>query len=360
MEQNMKLSVMAIDDNITNLDVIRKALEDQYHVILLPSGEKALAILQKVTPDLILLDVEMPGLNGFDMIKLIKKMPPPVCDIPIIFVTAKDDSTSELEGLDLGAIDYISKPFSFTLLRKRVEVHLKLASQQKQLLNYSINLESMVQEKTKQITKLQYSVIYSLSDMVERRDGNSGNHLLRTSNYVKLLIDTMKKEGYYGKVTQSIDSELCSYASQMHDVGKISIPDSILLKPGKLTNEEFDIMKQHTVIGAKAIQHAMANLQGADFLRAASEFAIAHHEKWDGTGYPYHLSGEDIPINGRIMAIADVYDALVSERPYKRAFSHEEAAEIILTGSGKHFDPVLVDIFKKLANDFKEIAYSFS
>ncbi len=355
MRDSGKTKIMVVDDNITNLNVARMALEELYDVILIPSGEKALTLFDRITPDLILLDVEMPGLNGFDVIKKIKDAPSPVRDIPVIFVTAKDDSSSEFEGLDLGAVDYITKPFSFPLLLKRVELHLALVNQQRELHNYSQNLEKMVDEKTKVIAELQYAIVHVLSDMVERRDGSTGGHLIRTQSYLKVLVGEVRKEAVYRDELSDLDMDLFIHASQLHDVGKMSIPDGILLKPGKLTPEEFEIMKGHTVLGENAIKYAMSSVQEKRFLEIAASFAGSHHEKWNGTGYPRALSGRDIPIEGRLMAIVDVYDALISERPYKKAFTHEKAVEIILADKGTHFDPLLIDVFSKITDVFAKI-----
>ncbi len=348
--------VMVVDDNITNLNIARKALENLYDVMLIPSGEKALSILNRILPDLILLDIEMPGMDGFEVINHIKAMPAPVCDIPVIFLTAKTGNESEYEGLNLGAIDYITKPFSIPLLLKRVELHIKLARQQSELLNYSNNLKDMVLDKTKDIIELQYSVVYIMSDMVERRDGSTGGHLLRTRNFIKLLLDEVIKKDVFKNQLRWSDFEMVAHASQMHDVGKISIPDSILLKPGRLTPDEFEIMKQHAPLGEDAIKYALSSIKEATFLEMAAEFASSHHERWDGTGYPRGLEGEDIPLTGRMMAIVDVYDALISVRPYKDAMPHSEAVKIIKEGSGSHFDPRLVEIFVEIEQTFETIA----
>ncbi len=355
MINNKKSKIMVIDDNVTNLNIARKALEGEYEVILIPNGEKALKVLEKNVPDLILLDVDMPGMTGFDFISIIKKDKGHLAEIPIIFVTAKDDSSSEYEGLDLGAVDYIAKPFSFPLLLKRVALHIKLTRQQQELQNYSTNLESMVREKTKLIQELQYAVVQAMSDMVERRDGSTGGHITRTRNYLKVLLDKAKEDKVYEEL-KDIDAEMYSQASQMHDVGKISIPDSILLKPDRLTDLEFDVMKHHTIYGEEAIKSSMTDLRNVEFLRVASEFAASHHEKWDGSGYPKGLSGESIPISGRLMAIVDVYDAIISKRPYKQAFTHTVACDIIIRDSGTHFDPELVNTFVKIADVFKDIS----
>ncbi len=356
MSELKKAKILVVDDNVTNLNIVRKALEESYDLVLLPSGEKALKVLERVSPDLILLDVEMPEMDGFTVIQEIKKMPLPISEIPVIFLTAKDDAYSEFEGLDLGAVDYIAKPFSFPLLLKRVGLHLKLAQQQRELQNYSTNLEGMVREKTQVITQLQYAIVHGLADMVEKRDGSTGGHLVRTRNFLKVLMQKVLDKGVYKDEFQNIDIELYAHASQMHDVGKISIPDSILLKEGRLTDVEFIIMREHTVIGASAIRSAMSNIQDAEFLSVAAEFASSHHEKWNGTGYPNNLAGENIPITGRLMAIVDVYDALISERPYKKPMPHDEAVALIKEESGKHFDPKLVNIFLEVADTFKEIS----
>ncbi len=348
--------IMVVDDNVTNLNIARKALEDEYNVMLIPSGEKALEVLNKIQPDLILLDIEMPGLDGFAVINRIKAMAAPTCDIPVIFLTAKAEAESEFEGLNLGALDYIIKPFSVPLLLKRVELHLKLAKQQKELLRYSNNLEEMVQDKTKDIIELQYAIVYVMADMVERRDGSTGGHLSRTRRFMKELLDEVVDKGMHTELLEGIDNEMYAHACQMHDVGKISIQDGILLKPGKLTADEFEIMKQHAAMGADAIINALNSIKDAMFLEVAAEFANTHHEKWDGSGYPNGLKGDEIPITGRLMAIVDVYDALISERPYKSAMSHEKAIEIIKNDSGTHFDPALVEVFLGIADKFKVIA----
>lgn len=344
-----KMQIMVIDDNATNLNIARMALDEHYEVLLIASGKKALKLFERITPDLILLDVDMPDMNGFEVIQHIKNSSLPVRHVPVIFVTAKDDSGSEFDGLNLGAVDYITKPFSFPLLLKRVELHL-------QLQQYNNNLEKMVEEKTKVISELQYSIVHVLADMVERRDGSTGGHLVRTQSYLEVLLNEVRKQNIYNDETSGIPEDFYIQASQLHDVGKMSIPDSILLKPGKLSAEEYDCMKTHTVLGAEAIRYAMSSVQEKKFLEIAASFADSHHERWDGTGYPKGLREKEIPIEGRLMAIVDVYDALISERPYKSAFSHEVANEIILKESGSHFDPLLVSVFEKVSNIFRKIA----
>lgn len=349
MIHKQKMKIMVVDDNVTNLNIARMALEQQYEVLLIPSGQKALNLFERITPDLILLDVDMPGMDGFEVMRQIKQLPYPVCNMPVIFVTALSDSDSEFDGLSLGAVDYITKPFSFPLLLKRVELHL-------QLQHYSQHLEKMVEEKTRVINELQYSIVHVMSDMVERRDGSTGSHLLRTQNYLRVLLNEVKKQNIYSEELSDVDEDLYIHASQLHDIGKMSIPDSILLKPDKLSTEEFEVMKTHTVLGEEAIRCAMGSVQETRFLEIAAAFAGTHHERWDGTGYPCALSGSEIPIEGRLMAIADVYDALISERPYKRPMTHETAKNIILDACGTHFDPILISVFENVSDVFQIIA----
>ncbi len=345
-----KRKILIVDDNITNLNIARKALCDDYNVVLIKDGQMALNELTKIKPDLILLDVEMPGLSGFDVIKVIKDdMGEPYKSIPIIFLTAKDDGDSEFLGLSLGAVDYVVKPFSAALLKKRVQLHLELH-------DYSNNLERIVEEKTAHIKELQYAIVYSLSEMVERRDHNTGGHILRTSKYLKTLLQQVRTDGCYGGELDSVDMDTYAHASQMHDVGKICVSDTILLKEGSLTPEEFEVMKEHATYGGEIIRSAMKTTSAAEFLEAAEIFASSHHEKWNGTGYPVGLKGEDIPIGGRLMAIVDAYDAITSERPYKKAKTHEQAVEIIKADSGTHFDPLLVNSFLEISDRFKSIA----
>ena len=342
---------MVVDDSATNLTLAKNALGDVYNVLPVTSGEMALSLLAKSMPSLILLDIDMPEMDGFETIKLIKS-DERIKHIPVIFLTAKDDGISELEGLKLGAVDYITKPFSIPLLIQRVDIHIELIEQKKELQNYNDNLTEMVKEKTKTIEELQHAIIHALGDLIECRDGLTGGHVARTQRYLQLLVDGVIQNDLFCKELGECDLELMVESAQLHDIGKVGIPDDILKKPGKLTNEEFEIIKEHPSIGEKALKGAMEMTSAKDFLSYAAVVAISHHEKWDGTGYPYGLKENEIPLIGRMMAIADVYDALVSERPYKKALSHETAVKIILEESGKHFDPMLVEIFKQQADAF--------
>ncbi|MDR3138672.1 MAG: response regulator [Treponema sp.] len=346
--------VVLVDDNITNLTVGKNILINYYDIFTVPSGEKLFVLLEKIAPDLILLDIEMPSMNGYEVIKRLKAAEK-TADIPVIFLTAKNDSTSELEGLSLGAMDYISKPFSPPLLLKRIALHLLVESQKKKLQDYNNNLQQMVEQKTKTILNLQNAILKTVANMVEHRDEITGGHVERTRDYLAILVEALIKNNLYSREITAWDIDFFLQSSQLHDVGKIAIKDYILLKPGRLTEEEFNEMKNHTIFGVRIIEEIEKDSPESTFLKHAKILAGTHHEKWDGTGYPYGYSKDLIPLEGRLMAIADVYDALISVRPYKKAFSHEEAVKIIVDGKGSHFDPTLIEIFLAIADRFAEV-----
>jgi len=354
-------TIFLVDDDMTNLAIGKKALSDSYNVFTLSSGPLMLKMLENLQPDLILLDVDMPKMDGHEAIRLLKEGK--YADIPVIFLTALGNEEMELKGLSLGAIDYIAKPFSAPLLLKRIEVHLlveaqkkELNEQKRELLFFNNNLSQMVEEKAGTIIELKNAILSTMAEVVEYRDEITGGHIVRTQRYIKALLDEMKREGVYAKEVSALNEELVLQSCQLHDVGKIAITDLILNKPGKLTPEEYEKMKTHTTYGEKVILQLTAKTQDSDFLEYARIFAVSHHEQWNGSGYPKGLKGEEIPLLGRIMAISDVYDALVEPRPYKNAFPHEEAVRIILAGKGAHFDPVLSDLFGKIHPEFSRIA----
>jgi putative two-component system response regulator len=351
MESARQLIIL-VDDNRTNLLAGKTALSENYTVLTVPSAAKMFEALQWRKPELILLDVDMPEMNGFEAIKVLKESPE-TKDIPVIFLTAMNESDNELEGLKLGAVDYVTKPFSPPLLRQRIMLHLLLENQKRELKNYNDNLQEMVEAKTKTIVKLQSKILAAMAGMIEGRDNTTGDHLESTQLYLRGLLKAVIKAEICPKETSQWDLDLLVESSQLHDVGKISISDSVLKKPGKLTDEEFEEMKQHVRFGVGFIERLDDDEGDSDFLQFAKIFAAYHHEKWNGKGYPNGLSGEDIPLLGRIMAIADVYDALTSERPYKKPFSHEQAVQIILEGKGTHFDPTLIGLFEQVADTFK-------
>ena len=360
--EEARSKIIMVDDNMANLTMGRNLLKTFYEVYPAPSALKLFEILENVFPDLILLDIEMPELNGYEAIKKLKS-DRRFSDIPVVFLTAKSDESSELEGFNLGAVDYVSKPFSGPLLLKRIANHLLITQQKKDLLaskaaleDYADNLEIKVRDKTKEVFNLQSAVLETVADLVEFRDKATGGHVTRTMLYVKALFEELLRQEIYKEEVSHWDMDFFLPSVQLHDVGKIAISDLILNKPGKLTPEEFEIMKTHVTVGVDAIERIMRNTESHAFLHHALLIAGTHHEKWDGTGYPAGLKETDIPLEGRLMAIADVYDALVSVRPYKKAFTHEEAIKIIEESSGTHFDPVLVDVFRKVKDEFARVA----
>jgi len=351
MESEKKL-VILVDDNLANLKIGNNFLEEKYTVATAPSAAKMFSLLKNNTPAIILLDIDMPEMDGYEAIKILKSNPE-TKDIPVIFLTAKNESENELEGLSLGAIDYITKPFNPALLLKRIEVHLLVEGQRKELQYFNENLQKMVEEKTQGIFDMQNALLKTMAELVECRDDITGGHIERTQRGIKILLEEIEKSGVYREETKGWDTELLLQSSQLHDVGKISINDNILKKPGSLSDEEFNEMKKHASFGEEIIKKIEALAKESDFLNYAKIFAASHHERWDGSGYPRGLKGNEIPLLGRIMAIADVYDALTSARPYKKAFSHEEAVRIITEGSGTQFDPELVEVFIRSEEQFK-------
>lgn len=309
-----KQSLLLVDDEPTNLRVLRTVLQEQYRLLFAKSGEEALQLLEKEQADLILLDVMMPGLTGFDVCARLK-VNPLTCAIPVIFVTALKDEMDETKGFEVGAVDYITKPISPAVVRARVKTHL-----------------SLVQAQELKQTRLQ--VIQRLGRAAEYKDNETGLHVMRMSHYAQVIALA------YGFSEQKAEDLL--HAAPMHDIGKIGIADSILLKPGKLTVEEYQEMQKHPLIGAEIIGDCES-----DLLKMAKAVALYHHEKWDGTGYPFGLSGEQIPVEARIVALSDVFDALTSARPYKQAWSIEQTLQHIRAQKGQHFEPLLVDLLEQ-------------
>jgi len=344
MTQGVKKTIFIVDDNDTNLTAAQSVLSKEYKVIALTSATQLFTALKRFSPDLILLDIEMPVTDGFEAMKQLKANYL-YSQIPVIFLTALSDSINEAYGIELGAVDFIMKPFSEPVLINRIKNHLDID----EIVRFRT---ALLTERTEQLTNLKNGVVFTLADVVESRDSNTGGHIERTSNYMKILIDSMLKYNVYSDEIRKWDLESVISSARLHDIGKITIPDSVLNKPDKLTGEEFDIIKTHPLQGEKMIEHMIERTGSADFLENSKLFAAYHHEKWDGTGYPYALKEKKIPLQGRIMAIIDVYDALISERPYKKAFSHEEAVDIIMHESGHHFDPQITEVFCKCSSEF--------
>jgi putative two-component system response regulator len=358
----MQQTIFVIDDTDANLLKAAAALKDQYRVITISSAAKMFSLLEKIVPDLILLDIEMPEMNGFEAIKKLKE-DHRFKEIPVIFLTARVEVSSELEGFDLGATDYVTKPFSEPRLQKRVYTQLLVSKQKKELLanqetlkDYAENLEEKVREKTSKILNLQNAILTSMADVVEFRDRCTGGHIYRTQAYLKVLVDELIRFGAYASELKEKNLEFLVISAQLHDVGKVAIPDNILNKPAKLEPGEYEIMKTHVAEGTSIINRIIANTDEQAFFEYALKYAETHHEKWDGTGYPRGLKGTEIPLEGRMMAIVDVYDALIAIRPYKPAFTHSEAKEIVEQGSGTFFDPDLVNAFLRVSDVFVAIA----
>jgi len=343
--------VVIVDDDIINLAVAKNSLSGHYNVVTAPSGEKLFAILGKVMPSLIVLDIEMPEMDGYDVIKKLKSVEK-TAQIPVLFLTAKIDPESEIKGLNLGAVDYITKPFSRDLLIKRIDTQITLEKQRKELIRHNQSLKYEVDMKTRKVLELQGTVLKTVAELVECRDFVTGGHIERTQHFLRMLVDLMIKSGVYSKELLSWDIELLVISSQLHDVGKISIRDGILNKHGKLTANEFEEMKLHTVHGVDILRRIERSASDNEFLYFSQVMAGTHHEKWNGSGYPYGLKGEAIPLQGRLLAMADVYDALTDERPYKKAFSHEKSIGIIEHEVGIHFDPRIAEVFLAHEKDF--------
>lgn len=349
---------MLVDDNAVNLTMGNIILKEKYKVYPLTSAAKMFELLNNVMPDLIMLDIEMPEMNGYEAMRLLRTDPRNVC-VPVVFVTASNDTKSEHEGLALGAMDYITKPFSAPLLLKRIENVLLISTLQTDLNNISNNIKDEVRNKTKQVVALQNAIINTIADMVEYRDNMAAGHVDRIRKYYELLFIQLLEDGIYSSKVNSWDPELLYPSAQLHDIGKIAISDTIINKPGKLSAEEFNEMKRHPSYGEEAIRKIENHFIEEAFIQHARNIAAAHHEKWDGTGYPARLRGDEIPLEGRLMAIVDVYDALISSRPYKKPLPCNEAERVILSGSGSHFDPALVDVFRKVASKFAQVALGY-
>ncbi len=352
--------VLVVDDTPDNLALMSALLRGYYTVKVANGGERALRVVaQGPLPDLILLDVMMPGMDGFEVARQLH-LDPRTRDIPIIFLTAKTAPEDEQRGLDLGAVDYITKPISPPIVLSRVKNHLTLKAARDFLRDQNAYLEEEVQRRTREVSVIQDVTIMAMASLAETRDNETGNHIRRTQNYVRALARKLQRHPRFAELLDDATIDLLYKSAPLHDIGKVGIPDRILLKPGKLTPEEFEIMKTHTTLGRDAILHAESLIGSPNtFLRLAREIAYCHQEKWDGSGYPQGLQGEAIPVSARLMAVADVYDALISRRVYKPPFPHEKAVAIIREGRGQHFDPDMADAFLAMADDFRLIAAQF-
>lgn len=351
MESNkaVKPSILIVDDEPFYLELLVNALSNDYTISVAKNGEQALRrVLSGDRPDLIMLDVVMPEMDGYEACRRLKENPL-TAEIPVIFLTAKSEVTDEVKGFELGAVDYITKPISIPILQSRTKTHLALAEQR-------IHLEHLVAKRTEQLERTKDAVVYSMGALAEARDEETGAHVLRTREYVKVLAKTLACHRRYSKVLNERTINLISRAAPLHDIGKVGVPDRVLQKRGALSKEEREQMDQHVIYGRDAISNAEQHVGATEFTAVAKDIAYSHHEKWDGTGYPLGLSGEKIPLPARMMALADVYDALVSRRYYKPPIPHAEAMTQIVQKSGTHFDPDLVDAFVECSQSFRDIA----
>ena len=362
----IRSKIILVDDIMANLDQGKNMLRTFYEVYPALSASRMFELLEKIIPNLILLDIDMPEINGYEAIKKLKA-DVRYADIPVIFLTALNDTNSEVEGFDLGAVDYVTKPFSAPMLLKRIEKELLFVKQRHDLLKIQQelkknldNLEAIVHEKAEMVMHLQNAVFATVVDMVEFRDKFTGGHVVRTQHYLKALLDEMIRDGIYTDEISGWDMTYILSSAKLHDVGKIAVPDVILGKNAKLDHYEFEIMKAHVTAGVEAIERIISKTEENDFLIHAIRMAGTHHEKWDGSGYPIGLKGKNIPLEGQLMAIADVYDALISKRQYKDPLTHEETCKIIIESAGTQFDPILVDVFRSVKNEFVEIAQKYT
>ena len=334
----MSKTIFVVDDSLLNLSMAEETLEKHYRVITLSSAKNMYAALNDITPDLILLDVAMPEESGFEAMTQLKANKK-YSDIPVIFLTALTDSFNEALGIELGAVDFITKPFSEPVLLNRVKNHL--------------HIDELLDQRAKEIVQQQDGIVFALADAIESRNVFTKEHVTRTAVYMDVLLQGMIAHGAYCDEINEWDANALVRSACLHDVGSMFIPTSSLNKPGPLTPEEFEVVKTHTTRGGQIIDHIISRAGNAGFLQCAKLTAIAHHEHWDGLGYPLGLTGSKIPLPGRLMAIVDVYDALTTDRSYRKTFTHEAAVDVIKNGSSKHFDPLIVKVFCEISDQFK-------
>ena len=337
----MSKIIFVVDDNDSNLLVAEAALERHHRVITMTSAARMFILLDKIRPDLILLDIKMPGMDGIEALRRLKKNPL-YEDIAVMFVTGVSDTSAEAaQGFQLGAVDFVTKPYSPAVLLNRIQTHL--------------DIDRLIRERTAQLWRMKTGIVSVMAELVESRDSIPGGHIERTTVFVKLLIDALTERGLYEEEINEWDQDMVISSSRLHDIGKITVSDIILNKPGKLTVEEFDHIKLHTTEGERIINQMAAETDEGAFFSNALIFAAYHHERWDGGGYPRGTKGKETPLQGRIMAIADVYDALVSKRPYKDPFPPDKAEGIIMGDAGTHFDPELARVFYEIRDQFRAV-----
>jgi putative two-component system response regulator len=349
--------ILVVDDSPQNIQAITAILKADFKVKAATTGEKALALAAQAEgrPDLILLDVMMPGMDGNECCRLLKA-DATTANIPVIFLTAKTEAEAEAEGFGYGAVDYLHKPFNPAIVRARVRTQLALRDAQLQLENQNQQLEERVQEQLREISESHHATILALTSLAESRDDDTGNHIVRVQGFCKILAQRLAELPRYAPIIGRKFVDNLAQASPLHDIGKVGIPDSVLLKPGPLQGHEVAIMQAHTIIGASTLEAVREHYPHNALLNMGIAIARSHHEHWDGSGYPDGLAGEAIPLPARLLNVADQYDALRSVRPYKRALEHAEAYAVLTEGDGRtkpdHFDPHVLHAFKDCAQDF--------
>jgi len=349
-----KASLLLVEDVPFNIDILVNLLCEDYNLFVAKSGESARSYIQSKEIDLVLLDINLPDVNGIDWylnMRIEESM-----DQPVIFVSGEQGHDIINRCLENGAVDYVTKPYDPKELLERIRHHVGVLEKERTLRSRNNLLEDLVKMKTQEITKTRDAAIRAVSSLVESRDSETSDHINRTQNYVLVLAETLKVMGHFSDLLTNEYINDIEKASPLHDIGKVGIPDQVLLKPGKLTAEEFEIIKTHPLVGFHALNRAQMELGNNHFFDMACDIVLYHHEKWDGSGYPKGVSGEEIPLSARIMALADVYDALISKRVYKESFSHNKAKSIIEEGRGKHFDPRVVDAFLIAERLFEKVS----
>lgn len=354
----MGIKILVVEDSKVDMMMIKSILYD-YEIITAYDGVEAMDVVNSRSDiDLMILDLNMPRMNGFEVLHALNENQD-FKKIAVLILTNSDELESEITGLELGAVDYIRKPLNLESLRKRIEIHVNLKRASKSLEEINHTLDTQVQLRTMELVETRNMTINALIGLLEARDIESSNHTKRTQRIIHALCDALKRKPYYTEILTEDYIKTIVDTCPLHDIGKVGIPDKILLKPGKLTPEEFEIMKTHVVLGMNALKFELGSQEVPQFLKVAIECISGHHEKFDGKGYPLGLSGRDIPLPGRLMAIADVYDALISKRVYKEAFDHQFALDLIKSERGKHFDPDIVDAFLEIEASIKAISLRY-
>jgi len=357
-DRHCRHNILIVDDNPENLHLLANALlSDGYLVRAALNGEMAITMAINDPPDLIIMDINMPDMDGYQVCDHFKAQPT-LKSVPIIFLSAMQDTDAKVLAFNHGGVDYATKPFIFEELLARVSTHIELHQLQQdlELRNESLNQTIFAQQQ--EISAAQLSTIVALAKLAESRDDDTGLHIDRVGSFSRRLAQAAQNHSTRNAELNDHYVEMIYHASALHDIGKVGIADAILQKPGKLNSDEFDIMKTHPTIGFLTLETIVKSYPNNQMVSMGSDIAKSHHEKWNGSGYPEGLSGEAIPLSARIVAIADVYDALRSKRPYKTPFSHQQAVDIILEGRGVHFDPELIRLFESIHHEFDQIWHS--